>query len=104
MLKGVFMKSLIALTIISLSQAAFSSEALLSKCSSLAEIAVKREAKSHDDRNGISAYKCELAPNRAVVICELSASKGNGAASDTYRAILNKSCTGVLRVDLIGEE
>lgn len=56
------------------------------------------------DRDGIEAYKCELAANRAAVICEVSAAKGDGAASDTYRTILTKSCTKVLRVELLFEE
>jgi hypothetical protein len=98
------MKSLLALAIISISTTSFSSEVLLKKCGPLAEKVVKREAGNGYDRDGIWAFRCELAPNSAVIICELGASKGDGAATDTYRAVLNKSCTSVLRVELIGEE
>lgn len=60
--------------------------------------------KGYYDHNGFNAYECVLAPNKAVVICEVSASKGKGEASDTYRVVLSKTCLKAFRVELTGEE
>lgn len=98
------MKTLLALGILCLSTIAFSSDALLQKCGPIAEKSVKKAAGKGYDRDGFIAYQCDLAPNKQVVICLVGASKGGGEANDDYRAILNKSCTSALRVDLIGEE
>ena len=90
--------------ILVLSSLAVSASDLLEKCAPVAEETVKAEAGEGYDADGFSANDCQLAPNNAVVICEVSASKGDGEAIDTYRAVLNKSCTKVFRVDLISEE
>ena len=95
------MKSLIFTTFVFLS-ASVQAQTL---CHSKAEKAVTRFAESsHYDKNGFEAYACEQASNKAAVICEVSASKGDGAASDTYRVVLNTNCSYVFRVELIGEE
>jgi len=83
---------------------AFATEELLEKCATVAERAVTKKVGWKYDRNGIWAFQCVIAPNNAAFICELGASKGDGAAVDTYRAVLNKTCTKTFRVDLIGEE
>jgi hypothetical protein len=74
-------------------------------CYSKAETAVKKQAQpGYYDRDGIEALSCELAANQKAVLCEVGALKGEGAAADTYRVVLNASCSRVFRVDLIGEE
>lgn len=47
---------------------------------------------------------CSLADNKKAVLCLLGASKGDGAATDTYLVVLNKICTHVFRIQLVGEE
>lgn len=56
------------------------------------------------DDDGISARDCGYARNGRAVICEVSASKGDGAATDIYRVVLNKQCSKTFRVELISEE
>ena len=74
-------------------------------CYSRAEKATERFAEpDHYDANGFTAFHCDLAPNGQAVICDVSASKGNGAATDTYRVVLSRSCTKTYRVELTGEE
>lgn len=74
-------------------------------CQLMAEQAVSIHTGSNDyDENGFEAFNCVQASNRRVVICDVSASKGNGAAMDTYRVVLNLTCTKVFRVELMGEE
>lgn len=73
-------------------------------CEAKAEKAVQNNGNGGYDKDGFYAYNCGYAPNKAAVICEVSASKGDGAATDTYRVVLNKSCTRVYRVELTGEE
>lgn len=82
----------------------FASKDLLAKCGPRTEAYATAAVGRKYDPNGIEAYKCEIAQNKAVVLCELLASKGDGDAHDTYRAVLNKSCTRVLRLDVIGIE
>ena len=75
------------------------------KCYPVAEAAVKKQAKKgYYDKNGIEAYNCEYAENGMVVLCDVSASKGQGAATDTYSVVLDVSCDYAMRVDLVGEE
>lgn len=74
-------------------------------CYSKAETAVKRQAeRGYYDRNGIQALSCDIASNGKAVICEVGAFKGDGAASDTFRVVLNASCSRLFRVELTGEE
>ena len=56
------------------------------------------------DQDGIEAYDCALAKNKAAIICDLSASKGDGAAVDTYKLVMDKKCSIAYRYELIGEE
>ncbi len=56
------------------------------------------------DESGFWAYSCFIASNKKAVICDVSASKGDGDATDTYRTVLNRSCTKAFRVELVGEE
>lgn len=86
--------------VVSLGLAALSFSAIAGapkKCRALAEREVRysREEAFSD---------CELAPNKAVYLCEVTALKGGGDASDTYLVVVNKSCSRVLRSELIGEE
>lgn len=76
-----------------------------SSCLYKAETAVAEfVGKNNYDKNGFTALECALALNKAVVICDVSASKGDGAANDSYRVILNNTCSEVYRVELTGEE
>lgn len=83
-----------------------SAEANVSKiCTKLAEETVAQsQINGHYDINGFETTSCELADNKAAIVCEVAAYKGNGDAVDTFRVILNKRCTRAFRVDLIGEE
>lgn len=56
------------------------------------------------DRDGMHTFGCKFSPNRQVVLCDVSAYKGDGAASDTYRVVLAKTCDELVRLQLIGEE
>lgn len=89
------MKFLILTIITLISTHAF---ALPSKCFTLAENNVRYAGEEAE------AYKCKLATNGGAVICEVAAYKGGGDAVDTWRVVLNKTCSRVLRSDLIGEE
>ncbi|MFP5458888.1 MAG: hypothetical protein ACLGG7_09165 [Bacteriovoracia bacterium] len=74
-------------------------------CFTKASSAVERS--SFNDRYDVGGFEtldCERSLNRKVVLCEVSASKGDGAATDTFRVVLSESCSRVLRIDLIGEE
>jgi len=75
------------------------------KCYKTAATAVERQAEvGYYDQNGIATAECAPAPNRRAWICSVAAYKGDGAAADTYRVVLNSSCTRAYRVELIGEE
>lgn len=73
-------------------------------CYAKAEAATEKFADSYYDKNGFSAYDCAIAPNGGAVICDVSASKGDGAAIDGYRAVLSLDCKKVYRVELTSEE
>lgn len=72
--------------------------AVPSKCFTLAENKVRYTGEEAE------AYKCELAANGGAVICEVAAYKGGGDAVDTWRIVMDKTCSRVYRSDLIGEE
>lgn len=74
------------------------------QCYDQAASAAEELANGGYDENGFWAFDCRLADNKKVVVCDVGASKGNGDATDTYRVVLNKSCTHVFRVELTGEE
>ena len=89
---------------ISMSFAANASE-IGKSCYARAEKATERFAEpGYYDHDGFTAYNCESAPNGAAVLCEVSASKGKGAATDTFRVVLSRDCSRTYRVELIGEE
>ncbi|CAN5596833.1 hypothetical protein BH10BDE1_BH10BDE1_31620 [soil metagenome] len=56
------------------------------------------------DLDGILADDCRKSPRGNAVVCQVSASKGDGAASDSYLALLSADCLRVYRVELTGEE
>lgn len=72
--------------------------AVPSKCYTKAAAAVRYSGEEAE------AHECTLAPNGKAVICEVAAYKGGGDAVDTWRVVLNKTCTKVFRTELIGEE
>lgn len=74
-------------------------------CYSKAENAVTKFVESGVyDNDGIHADKCSQSPRGRALVCEVSAAKGNGAATDSYLAVLSLDCKRVFRVELIGEE
>ncbi len=73
-------------------------------CDARASRAVEKAEPNRYDKDGFWTNGCEFAENKGAVICEVVAMKGDEAASDTYRVVLNKTCTKVFRVELTGEE
>ena len=99
------MKKLIVLGLLMAGASSIASAAQIDRaCFAKAAAAVERQSPGYYDRDGVEALSCGLAPNKKAVICDVGASKGDGAASDTYRVVLNASCTKVFRVELTGEE
>ncbi len=96
---------LIVMTLITLSCASALAE-IPARCAGKAERAVRTESEYSSRYAGESVYahECVLADNRGAVICDVAAEKGDGAATDSYRVVLNKTCTRVFRVELTGEE
>lgn len=96
--------AMLMITVVLLSFNSFAAE-IPRACNHAAELAVAKSVEvDYYDADGFMSMGCELAPNKAAVICEVAASKGDGAANDTYRVVLNKTCKKAFRVDLIGEE
>lgn len=56
------------------------------------------------DTNGVETLECKLADNKAVYLCQVAASKGDGAAMDSYLVVLTKTCSKALRLELSSEE
>lgn len=77
-----------------------------SKCFIKAEVLLSSfvEGLGLYDEDGIEAYVCNLASNKVVIVCELSATKGDGAAVDTYKLVMDKKCSKAYRYELVGEE
>jgi hypothetical protein len=74
-------------------------------CYSNAEIFTEKFAETKNyDAKGFKAFQCIIASNGRVVICDVSAYKGNGEGVDTYKTVMNLSCTEPLRVEVTGEE
>jgi hypothetical protein len=81
------------------------SETISSKCYKNAKRYVEKFAGiGRYDENGFSTYQCATATNKKAVICYVSASKGDGAAIDSYRAVMNRTCSRSFRVELSSEE
>ncbi len=77
----------------------------MQQCGKKAEQALTKEfANSYYDKDGFFAIDCSLANNNKAVLCSVGASKGDGAATDTYLVVLNTKCNYVFRTELIGEE
>ena len=74
-------------TYLSITMASFSTTAmadeLAKQCYSKAASAAENFASGNYDDGGFWAYECVVAPNQKAVICEVSASKGDGAATDS---------------------
>lgn len=99
------MKKLVFLLIIGiLTLNAFASEVPTTCFKKAAKAVEDSTERGYYDHNGFNTNDCFFAPNKSVVICEVSASKGKGDASDTYRVILSKTCSKAFRVELTGEE
>lgn len=77
----------------------------MESCARRSSYAVKAlDTEKKYDRGGIMTYGCEIADNKAAVLCEVSATKGDGSATDTFLVVLSKDCRKVYRVELTGEE
>jgi hypothetical protein len=99
------MKSLaLSVTALALCTGTALAEEISSLCYRNAAKFAEEAATGNYDEDGFYAYECFLAPNRAAVICDVSASKGEGDATDTYRVVMNKSCRKAFRVEMTGEE
>jgi len=96
---------LIAMTLIALACGSALAQ-VPARCAGKAERAVRTDGEYASRYVGESVYahECVLADNRAAVICDVAAEKGDGAANDSYRVVLNKTCSRVFRVELTGEE
>lgn len=81
-----------------------STSSIANECYWNAQTFVSLQSGRDYDQDGLHAYSCFLAPNKKAVICDVSASKGDGAATDTYRVVMNLTCTKAYRVELTGEE
>lgn len=95
--------SIVFLSSLSVSASASAAE-IAKQCYWNAQSFVALQAERNYDEDGFHAYNCSLAPNKKAVICEVSASKGDGAATDTYRVVMNLSCSKAYRVEMTGEE
>lgn len=79
--------------------------ALNNKCYRNAARAVSRFVEpNYYDKDGIETMKCAVSPCGSAVVCDVMASKGDGAATDTFMVVLDSSCTKSFRVELTGEE
>ncbi len=97
--------SIVFLSSLSVSSSASASAGEIAKqCYWNAQNFVSLQAERTYDEDGFHAYGCFIAPNKKAVICEVSASKGDGAATDTYRVVMNLSCSKAYRVEMTGEE
>ncbi len=73
-------------------------------CYTRSENAVESFRPHFYDKKGIEADQCRISKDSQIVYCDVSAMKGEGAASDSYRVYLDRNCTKVLRLKLVGEE
>ncbi len=97
------MKTYLATIVIVMASATTSTATPASTCYSVAEASVEVSAEQgYYDEGGFSAIGCSI--TESVVVCTVAASKGDGAAMDTYRVVLDSTCKKTLRVELIGEE
>lgn len=100
------MKTLLALTIsMTFSTTLFASE-VSKACYSKAMIAaISAVDVEYYDQGGFYTTACKSSSsNKNSVVCEVVASKGDGAATDTFSVVLNKDCTKALKIELTGEE
>lgn len=74
-------------------------------CKAKAITAVARTtAPAGHDSDDIEILNCAYTNKGTEVHCDLSVSKGGGAALDSYLVILNQNCSRVLHTELTGEE
>jgi hypothetical protein len=73
-------------------------------CAENAASFVEHKYGDNYDREGFEGLNCKRSPVGRAIECTVAASKGNGAAIDTYRVILNTRCSNYYRIDLVGEE
>lgn len=100
--------TLIALALILASASSFAkstpSDRLMERCDLNASSSVESRYGDNYDREGFQTLGCKKSPVGRAVICEVAASKDEGAAIDTFRVVLNMACTKALRIELVGEE
>jgi hypothetical protein len=102
------MRSLLTLSILALSFVASTSRAanVPVACEGNAESFLEgyQDLQDRYDREGFMTTECSVSPRGSAVVCEVGASKGDGAAIDTYMVVMNKKCTRLFRIVLTGEE
>lgn len=98
------MKTLIWVGILGFAGGAAAEGKVAAVCYKNAAKFAEEQATGGYDRDGFWAYECSVAENKKAVICDVGASKGGGDATDTYRVVMNRSCSKAFRVELTGEE
>ena len=98
------LQTVLAVSILLGSTLSASASEVAKVCFGSAQKFVAAQAERNYDEDGFNAYECFVAPNKKAVICDVSASKGDGAATDTYRVVMNLSCSKAYRVEMTGEE
>lgn len=98
------MKFIVLTAMLSFSSISIASD-IPASCFTKAAKAVERAIADRSyDANGFNTLECKLASNKAVYLCQVAASKGDGAAMDSYLVVLSKTCSKALRVELASEE
>ncbi len=74
-------------------------------CYSKAEKLISQYVESgYYDKDGLRAYECAWAKNGKAILCAVSASKGGGNATDSFRVVFNENCGKTYRMEMTGEE
>lgn len=96
----------ISLGLLSMNSFATDASEISKACFSKAVSAVEKHVAEDNyyDEDGMETQACAVASNNAAVICEVTAYKGEGEASDTFRVVLNRKCTRTFRVEMTAEE
>ena len=87
-----------------LSSSIVSAASVPAQCFNKAASAVEKQYAENYDKDGFEAYDCNKSTDNRAVVCDVAASKGDGAALDTYQVVMNKTCSKVFSVKLTGEE
>jgi hypothetical protein len=92
------------LVLLSFSSVSFAAASIPEYCDVNAASFVEKIYSDSYDREGFEGFDCEVSPRGRAIICKVAASKGDGAALDTYQVVMNLKCSKAFRIDLVGEE